>query len=47
MQDDHENWNEYSTTAILNLNFWTKSEIKYLQNDASKIQNIGNKKSSA
>ncbi|MFZ5376299.1 MAG: hypothetical protein ACOZAN_01360, partial [Patescibacteria group bacterium] len=33
MQDRDGNWYDNGTMGLLNLNFWTKTEIKYLQND--------------
>jgi hypothetical protein len=33
MQDRDGNWYDNGTMGLLSINFWTQTEIKYLQND--------------
>jgi hypothetical protein len=33
LQDKDGNWFDNGTMTLLNINFWTKTKIKYLQND--------------
>jgi len=33
IQDKDDNWFENGTMGLINLNFWTKADVKYLQND--------------
>lgn len=33
MQDREGNWYDNGTMGLFNINFWTKTKIKYLQND--------------
>jgi hypothetical protein len=42
LQVKHKNqeWQNYGTSVVFNINFWTKSQIKYLQNDPLIIEKI-------
>ncbi len=40
VKDEHGNWLDNGTTGLININFWTKSEFYYLQNDLLPIDKM-------
>jgi hypothetical protein len=40
VKDSEQKWSQRGTAIISTLNFWTKRQIKYLQNDPRKIESV-------